>query len=167
MKYIIIFFLCTYNSLNAQILVPYQIQDLKNWDSLAPWGYKNLDFKIIIEPKNDVPNLFVNGYATFQKNKKLGLLDTLGNIVIEPIYEYVSDVVGEYVYVEAFNQFESYILNVKTNKKFNYKKTNTNQRIELSYVPGVFLLYSDNATYKDAYGLMSSEGNVILKPIAS
>ena len=164
MKYIVIIFLLAFNNAPAQNLVPYQVQDLKNWDMAALYGYKSLDFKIIIEPKNEAPNLFVNGYATFQKNKKLGLIDTLGNIIVEPIFEKLSDVIGDYVYVKEFNEFDSYILNVKTNKKFKYKTTNINQRIELSDMPGIFVLYSDNATYKDAYGLMSSDGTTILKP---
>lgn len=167
MKYLVIIFLLSFNTSNAQNLVPYQVQDLKSWDMKAPWGYKGLDFKIIIEPKNEAPNLFVNGYATFQKDKKLGLINTAGNIVVEPIYESLSDVIGDYVYVKEFNQFDSYILNVKSNKKFDYKTININQRIELSDMPEIFVLYSDNATYKDAYGLMSSDGSVILKPIYS
>lgn len=31
-------------------------------------------------------------------------------------------------------------------------------------MPGIFVLYSDNATYKDAFGLMRSDGTTILKP---
>ena len=164
MKYFVIIFLLAFNIAFAQNLVPYQVQDLKNWDMAAPYGYKSLDFKIIIEPKNEAPNLFVNDYATFQKNKKLGLIDTLGNIIVDPIFEKLSNVIGDYVYVKEFNEFDSYILNVKTNKKFKYKTTNINQRIELSDMPGIFVLYSDNATYKDAYGLMRSDGTTILKP---
>lgn len=148
----------------GQKLVPYQVQDLKNWDVGGLWGYKNLVFKVVIEPKNEVPSLFINGYATFQKNKKKGLIDTLGNIIIEPIFEKLSDVIGDYVYVKEFNEIDSYILNIKTNKKFEYKTTNINQRIELSNVPEIFTLYSDNATYKDAYGLMSRDGKILLKP---
>lgn len=76
----------------------------------ALYGYKNLDFKIIIEPKNEAPNLFVSGYATFQKNKKHGLINTLGTTIVEPIFEKLSNVIGDYVYVKEFNEFDSYIL---------------------------------------------------------
>jgi hypothetical protein len=72
------------------------------------------------------------------RKKKLGLIGTACNIVVEPVYKSVSDVIGDYFYVKEFNEFDSFVLNVKYNKKFDYKITNINQSIELSDMP-VFL----------------------------
>ncbi len=160
----LLFFLLLTATLSAQNLVPYQVQDLKNWDEHALWGYKNLDFKIIISPINEEPNLFFEGIAKYQKDKKIGLIDSTGKIIIEPIYEEISDVVGEYALVKEFKNPDKFIVSIKTNKKFEYKTTNINQRIELSQVLNVFTLFSDNGTYTDAFGLMRSDGKIILKP---
>ena len=160
----LLFFLGFSAMLDAQNLVPYQVQDLKNWDEHALWGYKNLDFKIIIEPINENPDLFFGGYANFKKGNKIGLIDTTGKVIIEPIYEEIANVLGDYALVKEFSNSDKFIVSIKTKKKVEYKTTNINQRIELSNVPGIFTLFSDNATYADAFGLMRSDGKIILEP---
>ncbi len=73
----LLFFLFIASNLVAQNLVPYQVQDLKNWDAHARWGYKNLNFKVIIQPINEMPYLFNDavkyGYAVVNVLRKTGL----------------------------------------------------------------------------------------------
>ena len=41
----------------AQQLVPYQVQVLNKWED-KPWGYKDINFNVVIQPINEAPNLF-------------------------------------------------------------------------------------------------------------
>ena len=160
----LLFFLLVASTLTAQNLVPYQVQDLKNWDSTALWGYKNLDFKIVIAPMNEFPNSFFNGYAKFQKDKKIGLIDSTGKVVIEPIYEEISNVVGDYTLVKPFSGTEEFMISVKTKKKFEYKKTIPNQHIYISNLPNIFILFSYDSNYQSTFGLIRNDGKIILEP---
>ena len=162
----IIFFLLFSASLNAQNLVPYQVQDLKNWDEKGLWGYKDLNFKIVIEPINEEPNLFDFGYAILKKDNKYGVIDSTGKIIFEPTFKKIRDIVVDFARVNDSTDFESdeYIISLKTKQKFGDKKKNINDRIELSNTPNIFIIFSDNATYKSDYGLLLSDGKIILKP---
>ena len=54
---LLIFLLLIIANTYAQNLVPYQVQDLKKWED-KPWGYKDKNFNVVIQPINAAPNLF-------------------------------------------------------------------------------------------------------------
>ena len=138
------------SNLSAQNLVPYQVQDLKNWDEKALWGYKDLDFKDVTEPINEEPILFTNGYAKLLKDNKVGIIDSTGKIVLEPIFRDIDKIIGEYaeVYDSTSSSEQNYIISVKTKQKFDFKKTSALQHVTLSDIPNVFITYTHDKYLK-------------------
>ncbi len=161
--------------LNAQQLVPYQVQDAKAWKVRALWGYKDLNFNVVLSPINEEPNLFKNGYCVLVKNGKMGLMDTEGKIILPPIYDKCSDIVGDWVEVkEAFGAtsfFEkskekpSYFLNIKTKKTLELNNNIlVNGIAQLSNVPDLFMYSNYDEKHKgNYYGLTNSAGEIKLK----
>lgn len=171
-------FCCAY----AQDLVPYQVQTLKSWDIHRLWGYKDKNFNIVIQPINDAPNLFKNGYAVLEKNNKKGLIDATGKIIIQPIYEICSNVEWDvvelkdtalvtkdsfYSYISGDKPKQSYFLNIKTNKKaFFNNEVNGNIKSELSGVDGLFITTDyDDVAKSSVHGLKNFNNQVLLPNI--
>ena len=173
----IIFFLLFSATLNAQQLVPYQIQSSKNWNIKALWGYKDLNFNVAIPPVNEAPNLFKNGYCVLVRDGKMGLMDLEGKIVLQSIYEKCSDVVGEWVelkdvfettsFFEKSNEKPSYFLNIKTKKVLALNNNVLiNGSAELSSTPNIFInRFYDQNQKSNHYGLINSAGDIKLKAI--
>lgn len=165
----------------AQQLVPYQVQVLNKWED-KPWGYKDINFNVVIQPINEAPNLFKNGFCVLVKNNKMGLIDAKGNIILEPIYEKCSNLNGDIVeltdtaikYKDAFSSFygnsqilESYFLNIKTKQKaFLNDKSNGGIKCEMSGINGVFIsrIY-DNVLKRSFYGLKNFNNEILLPNI--
>lgn len=180
LKNLFLFLFLSQNIL-AQQLVPYQVQDFKKWDIHAPWGYKDKNFNIVIQPINEAPNLFKNGYCVLDKNGKNGLIDSKGNVVIQPIFESCSDVEGDVVELKdsvlpfkGFYNIEgdkpNYFLNIKTNKKAFLNEKPNNSKIYVksvqSGVAGLFLVsYYDNASNSSSYGLKNFKNEDMLPSI--
>ena len=55
-------------------------------------GFRNLDGKIVIEPKFDAAEMFSEGYSAVQVGDKWGLIDETGKYIIEPKFEYLGSV---------------------------------------------------------------------------
>ena len=53
------------------------------------WGYIDMTGKYL-QLYNDYVGEFQNGFATFHKNEKVGVIDTTGKIIIEPKYDRIS-----------------------------------------------------------------------------
>ncbi len=53
------------------------------------WGYIDMTGKYL-QLYNDYVGEFQNGFATFHKNEKVGVIDTTGKIIIEPKYDDIS-----------------------------------------------------------------------------
>jgi len=51
-------------------------------------GFRDLDGKIVIEPKFDNAEMFSEGLSAVEVDKKWGYIDTTGNFVLQPKYEY-------------------------------------------------------------------------------
>lgn len=187
------FFLLFTASLNAQQLVPYQVQNAKAWNLTAAWGYKDKNFNIVIQPINEAPNLFKNGYCVLVKNGKMGLMDAKGSIIIQPVYERCSDAVGDWVEVKDATEKKveekektkeeriatfyfdfkkekikpNYFINIRTQKKFEpYNSNYPTVSTEISILPNVFVTrFYDTANKKTYYGLKNSAGEIKLNPI--
>ena len=160
----------------AQQLVPYQVQVLNKWED-KPWGYKDINFNVVIQPINEAPNLFKNGFCVLVKNNKMGLIDAKGNIILEPIFEKCSNLNGDIVeltdtavkYKDAFSRFywgtdilESYFLNIKTKLKvFLNDKSNAKIKYEMSGVNGVIISkIFDTVLKKSLYGLKNFNNKI-------
>lgn len=156
---------------DAQNLVPYQVQDLKKWED-KPWGYKDKNFNVIIQPINESPNLFKNGYCVLEKNGKMGLMDAKGNIVLEPIYESCSDVQGDFVSIkDGFfsneHKNKPYAFNLKTKQVFFLQnEANININFQFSGIDGVLItrLY-DPSNKSTRYGLGNFKNEILLPNI--
>lgn len=116
-------------------LVPYQFYAGGNRDNKALWGYKNKAGVVFIKPINMEPRLFKNNYCVLVKDKKLGLMDATGTIIIEPAdYFLLSDVEGSFVTLRNFktgcavrNIYDSTIIDItngmtKMEKDKSYNK---------------------------------------------
>ena len=55
-------------------------------------GFRDLDGKIVIEPKFDVAEMFSEGYSAVQIGNKWGLIDETGKYIIDPKFEYLGSV---------------------------------------------------------------------------
>ena len=55
-------------------------------------GFRDLDGKIVIEPKFDAAEMFSEGYSAVQLGSKWGLIDESGKYIIEPKFEYLGSV---------------------------------------------------------------------------
>lgn len=181
-NFFIIVFLFSFYFAHSQILVPYQVQILKNWGAHKLWGYKDKIFNIVILPINEAPNLFKNGYAVLEKDNKKGLIDAEGNIIIQPIYEICSNVEGDIielkdtavVYKDQFYGFlsgdkpkQSYFLNIQTRQKaFLNNEANGNIRSKLSGVGGLLVTTEyDDISKSSSHGLKNFDNQVLLKNI--
>ena len=55
-------------------------------------GFRDLDGKVVIEPKFDDVEMFSEGYSAVQMGDKWGLIDETGKYKIEPGFEYLGSV---------------------------------------------------------------------------
>ncbi len=139
----------------ATDLVPYQFYAGGNRDNKALWGYKNKAGVVVIKPINKEPRLFKNNYCVLVSDKKLGLMDAAGTIIIEPSeYYQLSDVEGSFVTLKSFkegcivrNIYDSTIIDItrgmaKTEKdRYNSKDFNGLEYETLATaVPNIFLV---------------------------
>ncbi len=170
MKFLL-FFLVLATKLQAQQLVPYQVQDFKKWERKL-LGYKDKNFNIIIQPINEAPNLFKNGYCVLENNNKMGLIDTKGNIIIQPLYEKCSNVEGDYVSLkDGFYSNERknkpYAFNSSSKKTFFLEdETNPNIDFQFSGIDGILItrLY-DKTNSSSSYGLKNINNEILLPNI--
>ena len=158
--------------LTAQQLIPFQVQDGASWGQNKPWGYKDQAFNVVIKPINERMNLFSNGYCVLYMNKRYGLMDKTGRVVLPVIYNDCSDVQGNYVVVQDSSSFTPYVLELSTQRPL--RDLSKAGRIKLSGVPGLFIvettrqaksgnLLMDDKTKR--FGLINPQGTYVLPAI--
>ncbi|MEO7312756.1 MAG: WG repeat-containing protein [Chitinophagaceae bacterium] len=160
-KLLIVFLVIAARAL-CQDLVPYQVQDIANWDLDKLWGYKAKNFKVIIQPINEEPNTYKNGYVVLKKNGKYGIMDSAGKIVLEPVYLKCSDVSGECVAVKNDDNSTESIVSIKTKKAVA-----TNEKtVEYALTPIPNLIRIKTGKYPNyLYGLQRADGQNLLPTI--
>jgi WG containing repeat len=169
----------------ATDLVPYQFYAGGNRDNNALWGYKNKAGVVVIKPINKEPRLFKNNYCVLVKDKKLGLMDAAGTIIIESAdYYLLSDVEGSFVTVKNFktgctvrNIYDSTIIDItkgmtKMEKDKSYNKEFDGFEYETltTTVPNIFLVKKipgGNSGYlsreeNTRYGLINAKDSVLI-----
>ncbi len=68
-------------------------------------GFKDLDGKIVIEPKFDVAEMFSEGYSAVKIGDKWGLIDESGKYKIEPKFEYLGSVHNGFLSYRANDKY--------------------------------------------------------------
>lgn len=95
------------------------------------WGYIDDTGKIIIEPQYSSASMFDNGYAAISnQNKKFGLIDTQGQVIIPFEYDYVRVIASKFImYVKDSKTYTldintKELINIINNKDIIYQEVN-------------------------------------------
>jgi len=147
-------------------------QDLKPFKTDSLFGYKNENGQVIIKPQFQYATRFTYGYAIVAKNKKLGVINSNNDMLINYKYEFLQALDSlELLYGNRAKYFGEYYMGVISlndqikipNKyKFITKKNNlyivTTEEIKVMKKNE----YGDMRTVENKYGLIDSNGKTIL-----
>ena len=119
---------------------------------LGRWGYLDTQDKMIIHPTYDYAGDFIDGYAIVSRNKKIGLINKSGDVVLSLNYD-------------GIERIESF-LKLKTNKKSGLATLSGKLLMEphfdeLRVLPNNQVIVSLNRKY----GVVSSDGLSIIPPV--
>jgi hypothetical protein len=143
------------------LLKTYLIKNFKLFFLLFPFitiGQKRFDFireKLKQDKKYEYVYRFENNYAVFRTfNKKMGVIDSIGNVVINPTYSYI------YNNKKLKNLFE-----VAENSKKGYIDINSKIKIPIIF-DDVFYVEKNliRIKTKEKYGVLDTLNNIILPP---
>ena len=130
-------------------------------NSLAPiytdggFGYINADNDIIISAEYSNANDFDRGIARVTKDFKHGLIDTLGNFILKP----------KYLDISSFNEYGLAIVRYGNERvRSGVIDLSGNMRADGFITVAPFKEGRAAVRYKEGYGFIDVNGNVVIKP---
>lgn len=147
-----LFFLLSHFYQIAQLVFPFK-------DNANKWGFKNLEGKLIVEPKYVETKFFTEGLCAVKNEaNKWGYIDSTGKEVIT--YEY-----------EIANNFQEGLACVqKEGKPFQYINKEGKPIIDVKYSycgnfkEGLAIIREDKSSYNKLFGYINKSGEVVIKP---
>lgn len=142
-----------------------ELVEIQNSD--YSYTYRNSDGDIVFDKINKLN--FVENLAVYNKDGKYGLVNKAGEIVVEPIYDFIEDFhdgmsaffiqdISDYVKVGYFNNKGEVAIEPMP-VAYTLQSCDT---YDVNFYNGV-ALYRQPKTYK--YGFIDKTGNFIIKPI--
>lgn len=134
-------------------------QDLISFQEGNLYGFKNTEGKIIVQPKYDwVGYRFYNGFILVQQNRKNGIMDNKGNIVVPLKYESIAidNYAKDSIIVASLN-------NIHGSIKYGYIDKKGNIVIDIKYEEiGNFHNGFFKVKRNGKYGVIDRNGNLLL-----
>ena len=85
----------------GRLRIPNRYDSVKSYSNqlaafklLGRWGYLDTDDKMVVHPTYDFAGDFTEGFAIVSRNKKMGLIDKIGNVNLSLQYDYIERIEG-------------------------------------------------------------------------
>lgn len=129
-------------------------------NALYKWGYMNEIGEVVIEPQFDEAKPFLeNNLAIVKLNKKVGVINKLGNFVIEAKYDSINIVYDE----------SSWLYAVEKNKKWGFVKENGKQIVQCNFdnfgLRHLLVFGFIDIQLDGKWGVMNMQGEIIVEPL--
>lgn len=116
-------------------------------------GFVDLNGNLVINPQFDYTHNFNNGVAAVCINEKFGIIDKIGNFLVEPIYN------------EIENGFSCGLAFAKKNGKYGFVDSNGDPVIDFKFDDAWYFQNSlAKVEINDKWGLIDTTGNWRIKP---
>lgn len=117
------------------------------------YGFKNRSGKFVIRPSFDQAGVFANGFCPVQVGEKWGVIDTAGNLVIQPQFE------------ELHGMFSEHLIAARTGKKWGVIDEKGAVVVKPLY-DRIFPFSNGMAIIQDGlkFGYINAKGEVVFAP---
>ncbi|MDJ0580920.1 WG repeat-containing protein [Crocosphaera sp.] len=125
-------------------LTPIKLGDL--------WGYIDAKGKVVIEPRFEEAETFIDGLAKVRIDRKYGYIDKYGKIIIQPKF----DEIGHFI---------DGLAKVRIDRKYGYMDQSKTIVIQPNYdETGHFIDGLAKVKINGKYGYIDKKGNIVIKP---
>ncbi|KUF38283.1 hypothetical protein AS361_08555 [Myroides marinus] len=138
--------------------------DFLHFEENEKWGIKKLDGEIILPTIYDgIGEFEESGLAYIILNDKCGLIDKTGKIVLEPVWDYVSDTAVTYISDDSndFDDYETVITcSLKKDEKYAFYNISTHEFLSDFIYDEIELLNEEyfNVLQGDLYAVFNYKG---------
>ncbi|MDR0193763.1 MAG: WG repeat-containing protein, partial [Myroides sp.] len=138
--------------------------DFLHFEENEKWGIKKLDGEIILPAIYDgIGEFEESGLAYIILNDKCGLIDKTGKIVLEPVWDYVSDTAVTYISGDSndFDDYETVITcSLKKDEKYAFYNISTHEYLSDFSYDEIELLNEEyfNVLQGDLYAVFNYKG---------
>lgn len=139
---------CRYEALN-----PYSIKGVLIFSKNQKWGWMTMQEQVIVQPQFDQVYWIKNGVVKVTKDRKSGMLDSLGRIIIPVVYKELGD------------EFHNGLLMALRDEKWGFIDSTGQTQVPFQFDEvRRFEKNITGAKRQDKYGFINRNGEWVVKP---